>query len=173
VIANGSHYNGPTSLAVDRQNRIVILMTSAPPEGGGSNQEIRRLLPDGSLDPEFGYHHSPGVVLGPAPFHAGFSAVTTDRRNRIILAGSAERSEGRFLYARGFVVARRNAAGKTQTWFGRDGATKVWFGKGAEATAPQVYLDSRGRIVLGGPVEAPWLSTGYGFALVRFLSGGR
>lgn len=82
------------------------------------------------------------------------------------------RGEGRFL-ARGFVAARLHAAGKTQTWFGRDGVVKVRFGKKTEATATQVYVDSRGRIVLAGTVEAPWLSTGYGFALVRLLSGKR
>ena len=171
AIANGTHYNAPTSLAVDRRNRIVILLTSAPPEGGGSNQEVRRLLPDGSLDPEFG-PYSPGVLAGPGPPGAGFSAVTIDRRNRIILAGSAVRREGRFL-ARGFVAARLNAAGKTQTWFGHDGAVKVWFGKRAEAAATQVHLDSQARIVLAGTVEAPWLQSRYGFGLVRLLSGGR
>jgi len=39
--------------------------------------------------------------------------------------------------------------------------------------ATQVHLDSRGRIVLGGTVEAPWLSTRYGLAFARFLSGRR
>jgi len=172
VIANGSHYNAPTSLAVDRRNRIVILMTSVPPEGGGSNQEVRRLLPDGSLDPEFG-PYSPGVVVGPAPPGAHFAAVTTDARNRVILAGYAVRREGRF-FARGFVAARLNAAGKTQTWFGRDGAVKVRFGKRTAATATQVYLDSRGRIVLSGTVETLRLHqppTKYSLAFARLRSG--
>lgn len=169
VLANGSHYNAPTALAIDRRNRIVILMTSVPPEGGGSNQEVRRLLPDGSLDPEFG-PYSPGVVVGPAPPGAHFEAVATDARNRVILAGYAVRREGRFT-ARGFVAERLNAAGKTQARFGRDGAVKVWFGKKAEATATQVHLDGRGRIVLAGTVETRSLPTGYGLAFAR-LSGG-
>jgi uncharacterized delta-60 repeat protein len=172
VIANGSHYNAPTSLAVDRRNRIVILMTSVPPEGGGSNQEVRRLLPDGSLDPEFG-PYSPGVVVGPAPPGAHFAAVTTDARNRVVLAGYAVRREGRLL-ARGFVAARLNAAGKTQTWFGRDGAVKVRFGKRTAATATQVCLDSRGRIVLSGTVETLRLHqppTKYSLAFARLRSG--
>lgn len=174
VVANGSHYNAPTSLAVDRRNRIVILMTSSPPEGGGSNQEVRRLLPDGSLDPEFG-PYSPGVVVGPAPPGAHLGAVTTDAHNRVILAGFGVRHEGR-LTTRAFVAERLNAAGKLQTWFGRDGAVKVWFGKSTAATATQVYLDSRGRIVLGGTVETlrpHQPATKYSLAFARLLSGGR
>jgi len=174
VIASGSHYNAPTALAVDRRNRIVILMTSAPPEGGGSNQEVRRLLPDGSLDAEFG-PYSPGVVVGPAPPGAHFGAVTTDAHNRVVLAGFAVRREGQ-LTTRGFVAERLNAAGKAQAWFGRDGAVKVRFGKRTEATATQVFLDSRGRIVLGGTVETLRLhqpSTGYSLAFARLLSGKR
>lgn len=174
VIANGSHYNAPTALAVDRRNRIVILMTSVPPEGGGSNQEVRRLLPDGSLDPEFG-PYSPGVVVGPAPPGAHFGAVTTDARNRVILAGFGVRNESRFT-TRAFVAERLNAAGKLQTWFGRGGAVKVWFGKHTAATATQVHLDSRGRIVLSGTVETLRLhqpSTKYSLAFARLLSGRR
>jgi hypothetical protein len=169
---NGSHYNAPSSLAVDRRNRIVVLITSEPPEGGGILQRLVRLLPDGRPDPEFGIPSEPGVASAPGLPSGRSWAVTTDRRNRVIVAGSFLRREGRF-ESRGFVVERLNAAGRPQTWFGDDGSVKTRFGKRAEAVATQAHLDSRGRIVLGGTVEAPWLSTGYGLAFARFLSGRR
>ena len=160
-------YLEPTSIAVDSRNRIVILMTAFPPEGGDEVlQEIRRLLPNGTPDPRWHTSWIGGEWQSPA------TAVTTDGRNRVIIAGSALRLEGR-RESRGFAVERLNAAGKQQTWFGNDGIAKARFGRRANATPTQVHIDSRGRIVLGGTVEAPWLSTGYGLAFARFLSGGR
>lgn len=163
-----------TSLAVDRQNRIVLLESASPPEGGDEFlQVVRRLLPDGSPDPEFGGQYWPAGTEGaPNPPGGGFSAIATDARNRIVLAGTAMRREGRFV-ARRFLAVRLNAAGATQTWFGEGGIVTVRIGKEAEAEATQVYLDSRGRIVLGGAVTAPWLFGRYGFALVRLLGGRR
>jgi uncharacterized delta-60 repeat protein len=157
-----------TSLAVDRQNRIVILVSGSLPEGGGFRQDVHRLLPDGSPDPEFGVDYGVvGSVSSPGPAGSRLGAVTTDRRNRVILAGSSPLRRGR-----GFLAVRLSAAGRLQTWFGDDGAAKAGFGKRAEATATQVHLDSRGRIVLGGTVEGPWLATGYGLGFARFHSGG-
>lgn len=162
-----------TSLAVDRRNRIVILMTAVPPEGGDEIlQEVRRLLPDGSPDPRWQTWTSDITGFGseqPA------EAVTTDRRNRVILAGSSLRREGRF-ETRGFAVERLSAAGGSQSWFGGDGVAKARFGKRTAATATQVYIDSRGRIVLGGTVETLRLHrppTEYRLAFARFLSGKR
>lgn len=163
-----------TSLALDRQNRIVLLESASPPEGGDEFlQVVRRLLPDGSPDPEFGGHYWPAGTEGaPDPPGGGFSAIATDARNRILLAGAAMRREGKFV-ARRFLAVRMNAAGATQSWFGEAGVVTVRVGKEAEAEAAQVYLDSRGRIVLGGPVAAPRLPGRHGFALVRLLSGKR
>jgi uncharacterized delta-60 repeat protein len=167
-----------TSLAVDRQNRIVILMTGIPPEAGGRLQVVRRLLPDGRPDPEFSepyWEGEAGIVGIPGPPSGRFFAVATDARNRIILAGSSQRHEGR-LVPHGFLAMRLNAAGKTQTWFGRDGAAKVAFGKRTDATPTQVHIDSRGRIVLSGtvvtlrPSQPP---TRYSLAFTRLLSAGR
>ncbi len=164
-----------TSLAVDRQDRIVMLMTAVPPEGGDEIlQEVRRLLPDGSPDPQWQTWISDITGWGseqPA------QAITTDRRSRVILAGSSLPPQGEGpLQPRGFAVERLNAAGKLQTWFGRDGVAKAWFGKRTAATATQVHVDSRGRIVLGGTVETLRLHkppTEYGLAFARFLSGRR
>ncbi|HEX6228084.1 MAG TPA: hypothetical protein VFZ41_01320, partial [Solirubrobacterales bacterium] len=111
-----------TSLAVDRKDRIVMLMTAVESEGSGNLQLVRRLLPDGSPDPKFGEYFQPGLGLAwpPAPppeGPGGWSwAVTTDRRNRVIVGGSLG-GEGRF-DARAFMVGRLNAAGRAQTWFG-------------------------------------------------------
>ncbi|HEU4598247.1 MAG TPA: hypothetical protein VFS26_00745, partial [Solirubrobacterales bacterium] len=163
-----------TSLAVDRKNRIVMLETAYPPEGGDELlQVVRRFLPNGSPDPEFGGRYwEAGTEGAPNPPGGVFDAVATDARNRIILGGSAMRREGSFV-ARRFLAVRVNAAGQTQSGFGEGGVVTVRIGKKAEATATQVYLDSRGRIVLGGTLAAPWLSGRPGFALVRLLSGGR
>ncbi|MGE5281863.1 MAG: hypothetical protein ACM3N0_06005 [Chloroflexota bacterium] len=166
-------YLEETSLAVDRQGRIVVLMTAEPPEGGDEIlQEVRRLLPDGSPDPQWRTWISDITGFGS---EQPVAVVTTDRRNRVILAGSSLRREGR-LETAGFAVERLNAAGKLQTWFGRDGVAKAWFDKRTAATATQVYIDSRSRIVLGGTVETLRLHrppTGYGLAFARFLSGRR
>lgn len=172
--APGAVFDSLTSIAVDRRNRIVILTTSGPPEGGGIHQNLSRLLPDGSPDPEFGrYRQSAGAEPAPGPAGGRSFAVTTDARNRVIIVGSAQRHEGR-LVPHGFLATRLNAAGKPQTWFGRDGVVKVTFGKLTDATATQVHVDSRGRILLGGTVvtlrrnQPP---TGYGLAFARLLSG--
>lgn len=162
-----------TSLAVDRRNRIVLLESAFPPEGGDEFlQVVRRLLPDGSPDPEFGGQSwEPGTEGAPDPPGGFFGTITTDARNRVILAGSAARREGAFVGHR-FLAVRLNAAGETQSWFGEGGVVTVRVGKKAVAEATQVSLDSRGRIVLSGTVAAPWLPSGHGFALVRLLSGG-
>lgn len=163
------------SLVVDRRNRIVLLETAAPPEGGGIQQWVRRFLPDGTPDPEFGppLWSEPGVA--PAPNLAGrhFTALATDRRNRVILVGSAPRRESPWLVSTGFVAVRFNAAGKQQSGFGFNGVAKARFGRRAGARPTHVHVDSRGRIVVGGTIGAPWLPTGYGLAFARFLSGGR
>ena len=155
-----------TSLAIDRRDRIVMLMTAFPPEGGDEVlQEVRRLLPNGHPDPR--WH----TWIG-SEWRSPATAIATDGRNRVIIAGSSLRRQNRRV-SRGFSVERLNAAGRQQTWFGRNGVTRAWFGGRAEATPTQVHIDSRGRIVLGGTVEAPWLSTGYGLAFARFLSDRR
>lgn len=169
-----NHYGSLTSIAVDRRNRIVVLETSSPPEGGGiSGQRVSRLLPYGSLDPEFGgeFSQEPGVasIQGP-PGHSW--AVTTDRRNRVIVAGAFLRREGRFV-ASGFVAERLNAAGRQQTRFGDHGVVKIRFGRHAEAAVTQACVDSRGRIVLGGWVSGSKSPAENGFTLVRLLSGSR
>jgi len=162
-----------TSLAVDRQGRIVILMTAVPPEGGDEIlQEVRRLLPDGTPDPQWQTWIRDITGWGseqPA------EAVTTDRRNRVILAGSLLHGEGP-TETRVFAAERFSAAGKQQSWFGDDGVATAWFGKRTAATATQVHVDSRGRIVLGGTVETlrqhrP--STDYRLVFARFLGGRR
>lgn|GEM_PF-1697621 len=167
-----------TSLAVDRRNRIVILMTAIPSEAGGILQVVRRLLPDGSPDPGFTdpyWAGQPGIVGTPGPPSGRFQAIATDARNRVILAGSSQRHE-EGLVPRGFLAMRLNAAGKTQAWFGKNGMTKVIFGRRVNATPTQVHVDSRGRIVLGGTVETlrryrP--ATERGLAFTRLLSGRR
>lgn len=167
----------PTSLAVDSQDRIVVLMTATPPEGGDEVlQEVRRLLPDGRPDPEW----QPWVydITGWGS-EQPVEAIATDRRNRVILAGSLLGPEGEVtsqVPTRGFAVRRLSAAGKPQAWFGREGVGRAWFGKGTAATARQVFIDSRGRIVLAGTVETLRRRrppTDYGLAFARFLSGRR
>ncbi len=157
------YYLEATSLAVDRRNRIVVLMTAYPPEGGDTMlQEVRRFLPDGRLDPHW-------RIWRRTESGSPMAAVTTDRRNRVILAGTAaqwEHPSGRSAIK----VERLNAGGSPQTRFGKHAVAKAWFGRRAHATATQVHIDSRGRIVAGGPVNAPWLPNGHGMAFARFLS---
>jgi len=156
------------TLAVDSQNRVVVLLSRSNPEGGNFHQQVRRLLPDGSPDPDFGVNYGEaGVVSSPGPAGSRLYALTTDKHNRVLLSGSTPLGrEGHR-----FVAIRLSAAGKVQNGFGDEGAAKVGFGKRANAIASQIFFDSRGRIVLAGTVETPSLSTGYGLAFAR-LSGG-
>jgi uncharacterized delta-60 repeat protein len=149
------------SLAVDRRNRILVLIAADNGEGGGSSQEIRRLLPDGRPDPSFG---TGGTIRPRIPAHGWLAALTTDERNRVLLAGSVPRRAGR-----AFLLARVSAAGRLQRSFGGDGFAEAGFGRGAKALPDQVYSDDRGRIVVGGTVRAKRLPNGYGLALARCL----
>lgn len=157
------------SLAVDRQNRVVVLMSRSNPEGGNFHQQVHRLLPDGSPDPDFGVNYGEvGVISSPGPAGSHLYALTTDKRNRVLLAGTTPL--GRKGHA--FVAVRLSAAGKVQAGFGDEGAAKVGFGKQSTATASQIFLDSRGRIDLAGTVERHAPPTVYGLAFARLLSGG-
>ena len=132
------------------------------------------MLPDGSPDPDVGEYFDSeryyGLASAPGVRDRRYWAVTTDRRNRVILAGSSlglAKVEGASrLAARGFAVERLNAAGKTADLVRRRRRkAKARFGKRTAATADAGHIDSRGRIVLGGAVETVGCtgpSTGYG-----------
>jgi len=163
----GFEYIYSLALDVDRRNRIVVLFLRTLGEGGGDRRFlVRRLLPDGTLDTSFG---EGGEVRPPLPPGGAPAALVTDGRNRVVLAGTTPRGQD----ASAFLALRLNAAGKLQRWFGDDGYAITRFGKRAKPAATQVHRDSSGRIVLGGTIEAPYLSTGYGLAFARYLSGGR
>ena len=64
-----------------------------------------------------------------------------------------------------------NPNGNFDRSFGRHGSVRTGFGGPASSFATEVMVDKRGRIVVGGGVTTPRLSTGGGFAIARYLSG--
>ncbi len=153
--------------AVAPGGKIVLL--GAKQNGA---QLVTRLLPSGSPDPGFGRI---GRVRIFGPKSASIAAVAVDNQGRLLFAGRVSRrvskSPKNTLRRSTFILARMNANGNFDRSFGHHGSVRTGFGGPASSFATEVMVDERGRIVVGGGVTTPRLSTGGGFAIARYLSG--
>lgn len=135
-------------------------------------QNVRRLLPGGASDPSFG---RTGSVNYADPNVGSFSALTTDGKERIYLAGRIGRRVSKQpnnpLHRTQFLLERTQANGRIDNTFGHEGAVTAGFGGPADAFATQVELVAKGRILVGGGITSPELASGGGFALARFSPG--
>lgn len=136
------------------------------------SQLVMRLLPDGGFDPSFG--RTGRVSIG-APKSVAFAALTVDAKERIYFAGHASKrlrgKHNKGVARSSFAVSRMNPKGTFDRGFGHHGSVRTGFGGPSSAFATQLYVDGRGRIVVGGNVISGLLGTGGGFALARYLPG--
>ncbi len=158
------------SIAFDRQGRLLVLGDRVLL---GETQEeqpgIRRLLPNGSPDPSFGHD---GSVAPNLPAEAELLDLAVDGRGRVLLAG---RLSGTFslrpaIQRSEFLVTRLSAAGEVDHGFGHNGFVESGFGRGTSATADEIIVDGRGRIVAAGSVKSPDIPGHHGIAVARYLS---
>lgn len=145
--------------ALDSQGRLLVAYFNAP-----SGLDVRRYLPDGSLDTSFG---TAGVAERPAGF-AQFGVevapvLTFDSQGRVLIA--TDMVTGSALDA---IVYRLTPDGVLDTSFGTGGSTTVDVDHFDGFTS--LAFDSEGRIVLGGysvPSPAPTM-----YLLVRLTADG-
>jgi uncharacterized delta-60 repeat protein len=156
----------PTA-AVAPSGKIILLGAKKK-----RSQLITCLLANGAPDPSFSRVGRFNLVL---PRGMSFAAVAADAKGRIVLAGRRSRRVSKkpnnTLRRSTFVLGRLNRNGKIERSFGRRGEVRTGFGGPASSFATQVTIDRHGRIVVGGGISTPRLSTGGGFAIARYLGG--
>ncbi|HXR61816.1 MAG TPA: hypothetical protein VN732_10860 [Solirubrobacterales bacterium] len=145
----------------------IVLLGAKRKQG----QVIARLLPNGAPDPSFSRVGKTTLVL---PKSMSFAAVDVDQSGRVYLAGRVSRriskKPNNTLRRSTFVLGRLNRDGTIDRSPGRRGLLTTGFGGPASSFATQVIVERRGRIVVGGGISTPGLSTGGGFAIARYLS---
>jgi uncharacterized delta-60 repeat protein len=151
-------WDGPRSTALDSKGRILLLSSTGTSTGMGAL--VRRVLPNGRLDPGFGAKGSATLASDYGNFSA--TAITVDHAGRILVAGSTSTGS--------FVVARLTARGDLDRRFGGDGTVQTRFGRRSVARATSIKLMPNGRILVAGPLSRPSLGGGEGLALAAYLS---
>lgn len=157
--------------AVAPSGRIVLL-GGVRSQGSKRSQLVARLLPNGAPDPSFGRTGWINVILRKGDV---FSAVASDRRGRILFAGRHSRRVSKKpnnpVRRSTFLLARMKANGNFDRSFGHHDVLQTGFGGPSSSFATQVIVNHSGRIVVGGGISTPRLSTGGGFAIARYLGG--
>lgn len=151
-------------VALAPSGKILLL---GPKRGHKRNasQLIARLLPSGTFDPGFG---RTGRVQLFFPKSSGFGAIAADGKERVLLGGHVTRKLPRGARRATFALVRMKPKGTVDRSFGRRGSVRTGFGGPASAWATQVMVRG-GRILVGGLVSTPRLTTGGGFAVSRYF----
>lgn len=135
-------------------------------------QVVERLLPSGAFDPGFSRIGSAKYV---DPANGSFTDLTADAAERTYLVGNLGRRVSQnphnHLLRRTFVLARLHPKGTYDRSFGNRGSVTTGFGGPSSASATQVELDPKGRVLVGGGIISPELASGGGFAIARYLTG--
>jgi uncharacterized delta-60 repeat protein len=135
-------------------------------------QVVVRLLPSGAFDPGFSRIGSAKYV---DPDNGYFSDLAGNAGDRTYLVGNFGKrvspSPHNHILRRTFVLGCLNPKGKYDRGFGRRGKVRTGFGGPSSAIATQVLVDGKGRILVGGAIVTPELTSGGGFAIARYLPG--
>jgi len=155
----GLYSEGPTGVAIDRQNRVVIAGDGAefPPGSPATGvYGLVRLTPAGALDETFS---EDGWLTESEPrfLTTGVTAVENDE----LLVGGGEPGD--------FGVLRFSADGTPDSGFGEDGLARAGL-TGVTATGFGQAPD--GALVVGGHTGTRGVSARMDFAAARFLRGG-
>jgi uncharacterized delta-60 repeat protein len=157
----------PSRLAFDRSGRVVVLGID------GFGGWLLRLTPRGALDRSFGYR---GGVAPKLPGESSLSAIVVEPSGRVCLAGTQAlprrgSKRGAPDYRRSLTVIRLRPSGKPDRGFGVGGWVATRFGKHSRALGQEAFIDSNGRLVVGGPIARPDLAPTGGIALARYRLG--
>jgi uncharacterized delta-60 repeat protein len=135
-------------------------------------QEVQRLLPSGAVDPGFSRG---GELQWIDPVGGSYTALVANENEEIYVAGKTSarvsKSPKNTLRRQQFVLAKAEPKGDFDKSFGTKGQVVTGFGGPTNAFATQVMLDAKGRILVGGGIVSPQLSSGGGFGLARYLPG--
>ncbi|TDR48411.1 putative delta-60 repeat protein [Tahibacter aquaticus] len=137
---------------VDSRGRIIVIGPTQGAGADGSDFGVVRFKADGSDDTSFAGDGGTAINFGLGQGNNDYPlAVTVDRDDNVIVAGSAQRSAaGDTDFA---VVRLRAADGGLDTTFSGDGKTTVFFDLGPNTRIDQanaVAVRNDGKIVLGG-----------------------
>jgi uncharacterized delta-60 repeat protein len=136
-----------------------------------AEQTVTQLLPTGAADPSFSRTGSTNIVTERS---ASFSAIAVDAQGRLLLAGRvakrvAPNSPKNGLRRSSFLVSRMTAKGEFDRGFGNNGEVRTGFGGPASSFATQIVLLNGGRMLVGGGITSPQLSSGGGFAIAKYV----
>jgi uncharacterized delta-60 repeat protein len=154
-----------TAVALQADGKIVVV-DSAPTDGGFSDFAVVRYNSDGTLDTSFGTN---GVVETPPPFFtdAAAKAVVIQPDGKIVVGGHTSTSGGGFRFA----VLRYNPDGHLDPSFGSGGKVFDNFGPGFSfEDVRAIALQADGKIVATGAVLDP--SSRVDVALARYNADG-
>lgn len=136
-----------------------------------TEQTVTQLLPSGAADPSFSRKGSTNIVSSRGSV---FSALAIDAQGRPVLAGRvakrvAPHSKKNGLTRSSFLVVRMTAKGEIDRSFGNHGAVSTGFGGPASSFATQIALLNGNRMLVGGGITSPELSSGGGFAIAKYV----
>lgn len=139
-----------------------------------SGRGVLRLMPNGTLDRRFGTRGRVAVGL---PGESVLNSVAIEPSGPIFLAGtqsirkSAKETDSGSGYRSSFTVIGLGPHGGPDRHFGNHGWITTRFGKGSNAFGEEAFVDSDGRLVVGGQIARPDLSPPGGIALARYDLG--
>lgn len=136
-----------------------------------AEQTVMQLLPSGASDPSFSRTGSTTIVTERG---ASFAAIAVDAQGRLLLAGRvakrvAPNSKKNGLRRSSFLVSRMTAKGEFDRSFGNKGEVRTGFGGPASSFATQIALLNGNRMLVGGGISSPQLSSGGGFAIAKYV----
>ena len=134
-VLDPSTNDGALDLVVQRDGRIVVVLTTSGP--AGYDLTTVRLHTDGSIDGTWGTDGRTTLDLGFADYRA---EVGVQRGDRLILASSGDGD---------LVLARLDADGRLDRRFGRDGIAR----KPGIRALRDVVVDDRDRIIVSAMVD--------------------
>ena len=163
-------YMRVSDLAAAPGGKLVLLARTVELSRGRwveSRGSAIRLRPNGTLDRGFGHD---GKVRLRLPRRSSVAAIATDRRGRVLLAGTIRRKprHGRRRHLE-FLLTRMTAKGRLDRRFGHRGRVATGFARRANVRAGGLLVDPANRIVVGGKFAGP--GSRNAFAVARYLGG--
>jgi uncharacterized delta-60 repeat protein len=139
-INGGAVADSGAALALEPDGKIVIAGGGRTGPGGPIGFAAARLLPNGTLDPNFGHDGRATIVIGTT---AIAQAVVVQPDGKIVLGGAADIGHHEF------AAARLNANGTLDTGFGTAGVTTIDSTGGAWG----MVIQPDGKLILAGQTD--------------------